>query len=157
MDKESGKLYFLAVASFLLAIFLIYEAITFEKSYPEYDDLLFTEGPLSDVNFKQRIRHSPSSLSFSISGDNSEFVYDPQSGVIITVRDLMKAGSDAKVGYIEEGRRRRSVYDLEIDGKKVRSYEEISASHKSDQKWSYLLIPWMLLSALFLFKAARRH
>ena len=61
----------------------------------------------------------------------------------------MNAGSSARVGYAEESRGRKSVYDLEIDGSKVRSFEEITASQNSDRKWIYLLIPWMIFNAIF--------
>lgn len=112
---------------------------------------------MSEVKFVGRTSKVPSSLRFSLSGNDDEFVYQSMSGVIIKVRDLTNIGSIAKVGYAEEGRGRKSVYELEIDGSKVRSYEEIKASQNSDQKWVFLLIPWMILSAIFFFRAARRH
>jgi len=155
--SENRNLYLYALGSSLLAVFLIYEAITFKKSYPKYDNLLFLEGKLSEVKYVRRTSHVPSSLRFSLSDIDDEFVYHSNSGAIIRVRDLMKAGSVAKVGYAEEGRRRKSIYDLEIDGSKVRSYKEITASQNSDHKWIYLLIPWMIFSAIYLFRAARRH
>jgi len=157
MFSENRNLYFYAVVSLLLAVFFIYDAITFKKSYPKFDNLLFSEGELSEVEFLGRTSKVPSSLRFSLSGNDVEFVYHSKSGEILEVRDSTNIGSIAKVGYAEEGRSRNSVYDLEIDGNKVRSYEEISASHNSDHKWVYLLIPWMILSAIFLFGAARRH
>lgn len=157
MFGENRNLYFYAVGSLLLALFLTYEAITFKKSYPKYDNLLFLEGELFEVKYVRRTSHVPSSLRFSFSDIDDEFVYHSKSGAIIRVRDMMKAGSVAKVGYAEEGRRRKSIYDLEIDGKKVRSYKEISASQNSDHKWIYLLIPWMIFSAIYFFRAVRRQ
>jgi len=157
MFSENRNLYFYAVGSLLLAVFFIYQGITFGKSYPKYNDLLFSEGELSEVKYVGRTSKVPSSLRFSLSGNDSEFVYHSKSGVIIKVRDLTTAGSIAKVGYADESRGRKSVYELGIDGSTVRSYEEISASQNSDHKWIYLLIPWMIFNAIVLFRAASRR
>ena len=157
MFSENSKHYLVAVVSLLAAVFFIHQAITFEKSYPKYNDLLFSEGELSEVKFVGRTSKVPSSLRFSLSGNDDEFVYHSMSGVIITVRDLTNIGSIAKVGYAEEGKGRMSVYDLEIDGSKVRTYEEIRAARKSDNKWAFFLVPFLIFGAIFSLRLARRH
>ena len=152
MINEKMQSYFLAIVSLLVSICFIYGAITFEKSYPKYNDLLFSEGELIE-----RTTGNRHAFYFSLSGNEGKFQYHSKAGKMITVRDLVNSGSIAKVGYTLEGRSRKSVYDLEIDGRKVRSYEEIRASYISDNRWIFLLVPLMILCFVFLFWNAKRQ
>ena len=152
MINEKMQSYFLAIVSLLVSICFIYGAITFEKSYPKYNYLLFSEEELIE-----RTTGNRHAIYFSLSGNEGKFQYHSKAGKMITVRDLVNSGSIAKVGYTLEGRSRKSVYDLEIDGRKVRSYEEIRASYISDNRWIFLLVPLMILCFVFLFWNAKRQ
>ena len=152
MINEKIQSYFLAIVSLLVSICFIYGAITFEKSYPKYNDLLFSEGELIE-----RTTGNRHAFYFSLSGNEGKFQYHSKAGKMITVRDLVNSGSIAKVGYTLEGRSRKSVYDLEIDGSKVRTYEEIRAARKSDNKWAFFLVPFLIYGAIFSLRLARRH
>lgn len=152
MFSEKSKLYLSAIASLLAATFFLFQAITFEKSYPKYNDLLFSEGEL--VGRAYGSRHA---FRFSLSDSDGKFQYHSASGKMITVKNLVNAGTVAKVGYTIDGSGRKSVYELEIDGRKVGTYEDIKAANKSGNKWSFLLAPFLIFGAIFCFRIARRH
>jgi hypothetical protein len=152
MFSESRNHYLVAVVSLLAAVFFIHQAITFEKSYPKYKDLIYSEGELAG-----RVSTSRHSFRFSLSNSDGEFQFLSKSGKLITVRDLVNSGRGVKVGYIEDDNAPKTVYDLEIDGRKVRTYEEIRAAHESDNKWVFFLVPFLIFGALYSFMIARRN
>lgn len=152
MYNKSANPYLYAALSLLIAGFFIYKAVTFENTFPRYDDLLFAEGELAAETSLSR--HT---TYFSLSNSDSKFVYHSSSGPVAKVRDLTKTGLVATVGYDQDDSGRMSVYYLEIDGNVVSSYEDIKAANKSDNKWIFLLVPWFIFSAIYFFRTAIRQ
>lgn len=152
MYSKNANPYLYAAASLLIAGFFIYKAITFEKKFPKYDDLLFAKGELAAESSLSR--HT---AYFSLSNSDTKFVFHSSSGPVVKVRDLTKTGLVATIGYDQNDSGRKSVYYLEIDGNVVSSYEDIKAANKSDNKWIFLLVPWFIFSAICFIITARRR
>ena len=149
-----NSLRFFGVMSLILAIFMIYGVISSERSFLEYNELLFSKGNLT---LKPPPNKYATGIYFSHSNSENEFVYITKSGDMKKVRELINTGLIVKVGYRQNDSGVKTVYDLEIDGKKIKSYEAIRTAHKHDNRVVFILAPWFIFSFITLFWMANNH
>jgi len=159
---KPNVLRFFGVLSLVFALVLIYYFMKYERSYPEYGELIYSEG---NITLETPPNKRSPGVYFSLSNSDPKFVYTSKSGAIKKVRKSTKSGLVAKVGYYENGKVRshqstsgfKFVFDLELEGKKFRSYEEIRAATNFDNKFLLILVPWFIFSFMGLFWMANFH
>ena len=156
--KFKITLCFGGLISILLGIFLSNDFTSNEK-LPERETLNSATGYVSWSSYGKysimfKLPNYPLIFNYSKKGRGSEVIYNAISGSEEIHVLYKEYRTDKLFGSNENS---YGVYEIELPGKKVRTYREIREAWESDNKLGFWLGIFFIISGIFQLSSAFRH
>jgi hypothetical protein len=135
---------FVSLLGFALSIILLYSVYGPNNQFPDYNELHFHAGEISNV------KKTKYSVNINFKNDDSTFKYMSKGNAMGRVDDMVRQNGVVSIGYMPSERFSPTIFDIKIDDKKIRSYNEIKQAYKNDDQIVNWLAPLFALLGIYL-------
>ena len=134
------------IAIAVLYLFMALVVSLFNSSdIPQFDELNFQEGRLATAEMDDY------GIDIQLLNIERSFRYYSSSGCLGCVWRALQPGSSIVLAH-EDGH--TSVYQIVVDGRMVRSYDEVRAGHADNDRWGFWLRKIFLMISTYFFVVA---
>lgn len=147
---STAKLVFFAFLSCGLSVLLAYSVYESEHSFPNVEELSFREARLL------RAEKDKYGIDIGLVDGERTFRYYSKARCLGCVWRVLRSDSIVEIGHSVDGDGTAggTVYQISVDGRVVRSYDDIRAGYAGDNRIGFWLVPTFFVIGFYLMACA---